>query len=177
MLIWLRHFCLNGPFYGKYILFLFFFNKNLLINFYFSSSVIRDLTLRSASSFGSFHLIRLLFDEYICFIIEHKIANQCGKTPLSVMGTYDITTINNTNSTSIPIIPISTNTTTNIISTTNEVDDNLTTITNTNTTNINNSNTTTTTTTTTTTNNNNNNVNITSTTNANNEQLMPSSLE
>ena len=37
--------------------------------------VIRDLTLRSAASFGSFHLIRLLFDEYMFYLVESKLAN------------------------------------------------------------------------------------------------------
>ena len=47
--------------------------------------VIRDLTLRSAASFGSFHLIRLLYDEYMFFLIEHKVAKATGKTPIAVM--------------------------------------------------------------------------------------------
>ena len=47
--------------------------------------VIRDLTLRSAASFGSFHLIRLLYDEYMFFLIEHKVAKAAGKTPIAVM--------------------------------------------------------------------------------------------
>jgi hypothetical protein len=34
--------------------------------------VIRDLTLRSAASFGSFHLIRLLYDEYMFYLVEHR---------------------------------------------------------------------------------------------------------
>ena len=34
--------------------------------------IIRDLTLRSAASFGSFHLIRLLYDEYMYYLVEHK---------------------------------------------------------------------------------------------------------
>ena len=34
--------------------------------------IIRDLTLRSAASFGSFHLIRLLYDEYMFYLVEHK---------------------------------------------------------------------------------------------------------
>lgn len=50
-----------------------------------SSMVIRDLTLRSAASFGSFHLIRLLYDEYMFFLIEHKVAKASGKTPIAVM--------------------------------------------------------------------------------------------
>ena len=52
---------------------------------YFSSMVIRDLTLRSAASFGSFHLIRLLYDEYMFYLIEHKVARASGKTPIAVM--------------------------------------------------------------------------------------------
>lgn len=51
-----------------------------------SSMVIRDLTLRSASSFGSFHLIRLLYDEYIFYLVEHKVAAHLGMTPVAVMG-------------------------------------------------------------------------------------------
>ena len=47
--------------------------------------VIRDLTLRSAASFGSFHLIRLLYDEYLFYLIEQKIATHTQKTPIAVM--------------------------------------------------------------------------------------------
>lgn len=47
--------------------------------------VIRDLTLRSAASFGSFHLIRLLYDEYMFFIIEHKVAQATDTKPIAVM--------------------------------------------------------------------------------------------
>lgn len=47
--------------------------------------VIRDLTLRSAASFGSFHLIRLLYDEYMFYLIEHKVAKSSGKTTIAVM--------------------------------------------------------------------------------------------
>ena len=52
----------------------------------FSSMVIRDLTLRSAASFGSFHLIRLLYDEYMFYLVEHKVAAATGETPIAVMG-------------------------------------------------------------------------------------------
>jgi len=48
--------------------------------------VIRDLTLRSAASFGSFHLIRLLYDEYMFYLVEHKVASATGETPIAVMG-------------------------------------------------------------------------------------------
>uniref|UniRef100_A0A336MR21 CSON005548 protein n=1 Tax=Culicoides sonorensis TaxID=179676 RepID=A0A336MR21_CULSO len=53
---------------------------------FYSSMVIRDLTLRSAASFGSFHLIRLLYDEYMFFIVEHKVAEATHTTPIAVMG-------------------------------------------------------------------------------------------
>lgn len=51
-----------------------------------SSMVIRDLTLRSAASFGSFHLIRLLYDEYMFYLVEHRVAKATGETPIAVMG-------------------------------------------------------------------------------------------
>ena len=48
--------------------------------------VIRDLTLRSAASFGSFHLIRLLYDEYVFYLVEQKVAQVLHKSPVAVMG-------------------------------------------------------------------------------------------
>ena len=48
--------------------------------------MIRDLTLRSAASFGSFHLLRLLYDEYMFFVVEHCIAKATGTTSIAVMG-------------------------------------------------------------------------------------------
>ncbi|XP_059485461.1 DNA-binding protein RFX2 isoform X2 [Neocloeon triangulifer] len=53
---------------------------------FYSSMVIRDLTLRSAASFGSFHLIRLLYDEYMFYLIEHQVAQATGETPIAVIG-------------------------------------------------------------------------------------------
>ena len=50
--------------------------------------VIRDLTLRSAASFGSFHLIRLLYDEYMFYIVEHKVAAAMQETSIAVMADY-----------------------------------------------------------------------------------------
>lgn len=47
--------------------------------------VIRDLTLRSAASFGSFHLIRLLYDEYMFYLVEHRVAKANNKTAIAVM--------------------------------------------------------------------------------------------
>lgn len=55
---------------------------------FYSSMVIRDLTLRSAASFGSFHLIRLLYDEYMFYLVEHKVASATGETPIAVMGEF-----------------------------------------------------------------------------------------
>ncbi|XP_035211003.1 transcription factor RFX3-like [Stegodyphus dumicola] len=55
---------------------------------FYSSLVIRDLTLRSAASFGSFHLLRLLYDEYMFFVVEHCIAKATGTTSIAVMGEY-----------------------------------------------------------------------------------------
>jgi hypothetical protein len=37
-------------------------------------------------SFGSFHVVRLLYDEYIFFIIEHRVALETGETAIAVMG-------------------------------------------------------------------------------------------
>ncbi|KAG9337410.1 hypothetical protein JZ751_028831 [Albula glossodonta] len=51
-------------------------------------SFYRDLTLRSAASFGSFHLIRLLYDEYMYYLIEHRVAQAKGETPIAVMGEF-----------------------------------------------------------------------------------------
>ncbi|KAI4822008.1 hypothetical protein KUCAC02_007576 [Chaenocephalus aceratus] len=48
---------------------------------FYSSMVIRDLTLRSAASFGSFHLIRLLYDEYMYYLIEHRVAQAKERPP------------------------------------------------------------------------------------------------
>lgn len=63
--------------------------KNFLLNWsFYSSMVIRDLTLRSAASFGSFHLIRLLYDEYMYYLIEHRVARAKGETPIAVMGEF-----------------------------------------------------------------------------------------
>lgn len=67
----------------------------LFITYYFSCSsmVIRDLTLRSAASFGSFHLIRLLYDEYMFYLIEHEVALVTGETPIAVMGSGDVSIV------------------------------------------------------------------------------------
>lgn len=65
----------------------FYIEVNIWYMLHFHSSmVIRDLTLRSAASFGSFHLIRLLYDEYMYYLIEHRVAQAKEVTPIAVMG-------------------------------------------------------------------------------------------
>lgn len=59
--------------------------------------VIRDLTLRSAASFGSFHLIRLLYDEYMYYLIEHRVAQAKGVTPIAVMGEVGLVAVERKN--------------------------------------------------------------------------------
>lgn len=63
----------------------FHFPRENKIFFVSSSMVIRDLTLRSAASFGSFHLIRLLYDEYMFYLIEHQVAEATGVVPIAVI--------------------------------------------------------------------------------------------
>ncbi|TMS34770.1 hypothetical protein L596_002295 [Steinernema carpocapsae] len=52
---------------------------------YYGSMIIRDLTLRSANSFGSFHLIRLLFDEYMLYLVEKSLAKSANKPLISIL--------------------------------------------------------------------------------------------
>ncbi|XP_041976391.1 transcription factor RFX3 isoform X2 [Aricia agestis] len=60
--------------------------RRLLLDWsFYSSLVIRELTLRSAASFGSFHLIRLLYDEYVSFLIERRVAAHDRRAPIAVM--------------------------------------------------------------------------------------------
>ncbi|XP_064325468.1 DNA-binding protein RFX2 isoform X3 [Phalacrocorax carbo] len=64
---------------------------------FYSSMVIRDLTLRSAASFGSFHLIRLLYDEYMFYLVEHRVAQATGEMPIAVTGEFgDLTSLSPT---------------------------------------------------------------------------------
>ena len=62
------------------------FARSLTRSLAFSSLVIRDLTLRSAASFGSFHLIRLLYDEYMFYLVEQKVAAAYEESPVAVIG-------------------------------------------------------------------------------------------
>ncbi|GIY08213.1 transcription factor RFX3 [Caerostris extrusa] len=63
-------------------------HQHPLLVLHISALVMRDLTLRSAASFGSFHLLRLLYDEFLFFVIEHCIAKAIGCPSIAVMGEY-----------------------------------------------------------------------------------------
>lgn len=86
-----RQFLLKWSFYRLFSIFL-IDSKSVLLLIYnhFSSMVIRDLTLRSAASFGSFHLIRLLYDEYMFYLIEHRVAAHRGSAPIQVMSEVNL---------------------------------------------------------------------------------------
>ncbi|XP_059097797.1 DNA-binding protein RFX2-like isoform X2 [Tigriopus californicus] len=61
--------------------------RQLLLRWsYYSCIVVRDLTLRSAESFGSFHLIRLLYDEYMFYEVQQRVARVLKMSPVAVMG-------------------------------------------------------------------------------------------
>ncbi|PAV81597.1 hypothetical protein WR25_03087 [Diploscapter pachys] len=60
--------------------------KQFLLNWsFYTSMVIRDLTLRSASSFGSFHLIRLLADDYMFYLVETRIAKAAQQPLITII--------------------------------------------------------------------------------------------
>jgi hypothetical protein len=52
---------------------------------FYSSLILRDMTFRTAQSFGSFHLIRLLYDEYMFFLIENRLAKATNQPVICVM--------------------------------------------------------------------------------------------
>lgn len=58
--------------------------------FHCSGLVIRDLTLRSASSFGSFHLMNILFGDYILYLILHKVAAANHTTPVAIYAKEEV---------------------------------------------------------------------------------------
>lgn len=59
----------------------------LLLRWSFISSLImRELTLRSALSFGPFHLLRLLCDDYMYYIVEIAVAEKGFKQVMHVPG-------------------------------------------------------------------------------------------
>jgi hypothetical protein len=52
---------------------------------FYNSVVFRDLTLQRLARSDSLHLIRLLYDEYIFFLIEHQVALETGETFIAAM--------------------------------------------------------------------------------------------
>lgn len=60
---------------------------NFVLKYNFCISLItKELTLKSAPSFGSFHLIRLLFDEYISCLLVTRLAQAQKMTPAQLLG-------------------------------------------------------------------------------------------
>uniref|UniRef100_A0A158PGH2 RFX-type winged-helix domain-containing protein n=1 Tax=Angiostrongylus costaricensis TaxID=334426 RepID=A0A158PGH2_ANGCS len=65
--------------------------KQFLLNWScYTSMLIRDLTLRSAGSFGSFHLIRLLTDEYMVYLVESRIAKAVNRAMITVISQVNL---------------------------------------------------------------------------------------
>ncbi|KAI1720313.1 RFX DNA-binding domain-containing protein [Ditylenchus destructor] len=62
-------------------------SKQFLLKWsFYSSMILRDVTYRSAQSFGSFHLIRLLYDEYMFLLVEMRLAKATNQPMIGVMG-------------------------------------------------------------------------------------------
>ncbi|KAG0146841.1 hypothetical protein CROQUDRAFT_700798 [Cronartium quercuum f. sp. fusiforme G11] len=62
--------------------------RSLLVRWCFvSSQLIRDLTLRSAASFGSFQIVNLFFDEWLGFKVLRKVALHVAAVAASVDAT------------------------------------------------------------------------------------------
>jgi regulatory factor X 1/2/3 len=51
----------------------------------YNSMVFKDLTLRLLGRSGYLHLIRLLYDDYLIFLIEHQVALHSGQTLIAAM--------------------------------------------------------------------------------------------
>ncbi|PLW16673.1 hypothetical protein PCANC_13338 [Puccinia coronata f. sp. avenae] len=65
--------------------------RSLLVRWCFvSSQLIRDLTLRSASSFGSFQIVNLFFDEWLGFKVLRKVALHVAAVAASVDTTSSV---------------------------------------------------------------------------------------
>lgn len=53
---------------------------------FYTDALIRDLTLRGAKSFGSFHLIRHLYGEYMLHLLVARMAKLLGQPMISLYG-------------------------------------------------------------------------------------------
>jgi hypothetical protein len=61
--------------------------KDLILGWsYYQTMVLRDLTLRSASSFGSFHILRLFVEEYVSYYVERKLDEH--RRAVGVLGSW-----------------------------------------------------------------------------------------
>uniref|UniRef100_A0A915D6S4 RFX-type winged-helix domain-containing protein n=1 Tax=Ditylenchus dipsaci TaxID=166011 RepID=A0A915D6S4_9BILA len=61
-------------------------SKQFLLKWsFYSSMILRDFTCRSAESFGSFHLIRLFYDEYLFLLVEMRLAKATNQPIICVM--------------------------------------------------------------------------------------------
>lgn len=64
--------------------------KRFLMKFnYVSTLVIRDLTIKSAASFSSFHILRLLLDEFLIYTVERRKASDYAARLRSSIGLED----------------------------------------------------------------------------------------
>ncbi|CAL8356974.1 unnamed protein product [Lota lota] len=76
----------------------------------FGTRVIRDMTLHSAPSFGSFHLIHLMFDDYVLYLLEslhcQERANELVRAMKAEGSTADIEEIMITETTPPPLSPV-----------------------------------------------------------------------
>uniref|UniRef100_A0A183BMS8 RFX-type winged-helix domain-containing protein n=1 Tax=Globodera pallida TaxID=36090 RepID=A0A183BMS8_GLOPA len=70
-----------------------------------SSLVLRDFTLRSAASFGQFHLIRLLFDDYLSIAVERRLAQLNGQPAIALMAPEAIPTFLRPSPFALPMQP------------------------------------------------------------------------
>jgi regulatory factor X 1/2/3 len=59
--------------------------RYLLCWLFYNSIVFKDLTVRLLESSGHLHLIRLLYDDYLIFLIEHQVALHSGQTLIAAM--------------------------------------------------------------------------------------------
>jgi hypothetical protein len=51
-------------------------SRNLLQSWsFYSQQILRELTLKSAPSFGSFNILRMLLDEYLFYIVQTRVTH------------------------------------------------------------------------------------------------------
>eukprot|EP00045_Choanoeca_perplexa_P013645 m.155306 g.155306 ORF g.155306 m.155306 type:complete len:907 (+) comp16410_c0_seq5:316-3036(+) len=77
----------------------------LLIFNYYTSLVTRDLRRRNAMSFSSFHLVKMLFDEYFTFLIERRLASDHAAELRVRIGLHEASSSSGGDSSSTPMQP------------------------------------------------------------------------